>query len=269
MAYSREQLTKRMDVGTDTDRRDFFYWLLKARDPETGEGFGKTELWGESNVLLIAGSDTTSTALSATFHYLLHHPGAMERVKREVRETFASVEEIVLGSQLTSCVFLRACIDESLRLSPPVPSPLPRKVLAGGMSIDGRAILEGTVVGVAAYVLHRNARYYPSPDRFVPERWIAGEEVPAALRREVGKEVWSESDVEGARSAFCPFSIGPRGCIGKGVAYLELGVALGRVLFSLEVELLDGREDAKYKLKDCFVAHKDGPVVRVRRREGV
>ena len=270
MAYSREQLTKRMEVGTDTDRRDFFYWLLKARDPETGEGFGKMELWGESNVLLIAGSDTTSTALSATFHYLLHCPEAMERVKREVRMAFSSVEEIVLGPKLTSCVFLRACIDESLRLSPPVPSPLPRKVLAGGMMIDGHAIPGGTVVGVAAYVLHRNANYYPSPDTFLPERWIAGEDIPAALREEVGKkEAWSESDVEGARSAFCPFSIGPRGCIGKGVAYLELGVALGRVLFSLDLELLVRREDAEYQLKDCFVAHKDGPIVRVRRREGI
>ena len=269
MSYSRQQLTKRMEVGTDTDRRDFFYWLLKARDPETGEGFGKMELWGESNVLLIAGSDTTSTAMSATFHYLLHHPEAMARAKREVREAFSSVEEIVLGPQLTSCVFLRACIDESLRLSPPVPSPLPRKVLAGGMSIDGLTVPEGTVVGVAAYVLHRNAKYYPCPNTFLPERWIVGGEIPVKSREELGeKTVWSESDVEEARSAFCPFSIGPRGCIGKGVAYLELGVALGRVLFSLELELIDGRNDSEFKLKDCFVAHKDGPIVRVRRREG-
>ena len=55
MAYSKERLAERMVVGTDTDRRDFFYYLLDAKDPETGEGFSTTELWGESNVLLIAG----------------------------------------------------------------------------------------------------------------------------------------------------------------------------------------------------------------------
>jgi cytochrome P450 len=55
MAYSRARLQQRIQVGTDNDRRDFFYYLLNAKDPETGEGFPMQELWGESNVLLIAG----------------------------------------------------------------------------------------------------------------------------------------------------------------------------------------------------------------------
>ena len=54
MGYSRARLQKRMQLGTDTDRRDFFFYLLKAKDPETGQGFSTQELWGESNVLLIA-----------------------------------------------------------------------------------------------------------------------------------------------------------------------------------------------------------------------
>ncbi len=49
--YSRAQLTERMKLGDETDRRDFFYHLLKARDPETGEGFTTPELWGEANLL--------------------------------------------------------------------------------------------------------------------------------------------------------------------------------------------------------------------------
>lgn len=51
MAYSKGQLTERTKLGDDTDRRDFFYYLLKARDPETGQGFSTPELWGESNLL--------------------------------------------------------------------------------------------------------------------------------------------------------------------------------------------------------------------------
>ena len=58
MAYSKSKLTQRMKLGTNTDRRDFFYFLLKAKDPETGEGFATQELWGESNVLLIAGEQS-------------------------------------------------------------------------------------------------------------------------------------------------------------------------------------------------------------------
>lgn len=51
MAYSRAQLAERTKLGHDTDRRDFFYHLLNARDPETGQGFSTPELWGESNLL--------------------------------------------------------------------------------------------------------------------------------------------------------------------------------------------------------------------------
>ncbi len=51
MTYSRAQLTERTKLGDDTDRRDFFYHLLNARDPETGQGFSTPELWGESNLL--------------------------------------------------------------------------------------------------------------------------------------------------------------------------------------------------------------------------
>lgn len=51
MAYSKAQLTERTKLGEETDRRDFFYYLLKARDPETGQGFSTPELWGESNLL--------------------------------------------------------------------------------------------------------------------------------------------------------------------------------------------------------------------------
>lgn len=56
MAYSKAQLTERTKLGDDTDRRDFFYHLLKARDPETGQGFAMPELWGESNLLLVCDS---------------------------------------------------------------------------------------------------------------------------------------------------------------------------------------------------------------------
>lgn len=51
MAYSKGQLAERTKLGEETDRRDFFYYLLKARDPETGLGFSTPELWGESNLL--------------------------------------------------------------------------------------------------------------------------------------------------------------------------------------------------------------------------
>jgi cytochrome P450 len=298
MAYSRSRLAERMTLGTDNDRRDFFYYLLKAKDPETGVGFQTQELWGESNVLLIAGmhtpsllehsifepdldpntlpgSDTTSTALASTLYYLLHNSSTLTTLTSEIRAAFSTLESIVLGPSLTACRYLRACIDESMRLSPPVPAILPREILPGGMHIAGQLFPAGTVVGVSAYTLHHNPAYYPAPFAFRPERWLgsAGSETNDGTLEinEGGVEKAAETAL--AQSAFCPFSLGARGCIGKGVAYLELGIALARLLWLYDLRLTPGYEgvgsgpEGNYALKDIFVGLKDGPIVEFRGRK--
>lgn len=250
-------------MGLDTDRKDFFYYLLNAKDTETGgPGFNTQELWGESNLLIIAGSDTTSTALASSFFYLVNNPSKLEVLQKEVRAAFNDVEEIHTGFELNSCVYLRAVIDESMRLSPPVGGILPREVLSGGLTIDNHHFPAGVVVGTSHYTIHHNPDYYPDPYTFSPERWIPDY---------VGKE-----NVSTANSAFCPFSIGPRGCIGKGLAYSELTTALARVVFMYDFKLAEGTSvgDGKasnvewgrqrigeYQLKDCFTSMKEGPMV--------
>lgn len=276
MAYSRQQLTERTALGDETDRRDFFYHLLKARDPETGQGFTTPELWGESNLLIIAGSDTTSTAMAATLFYLVRHPAALARVAAEVRAAFASLEDIHHGPRLNACAYLRACIDEAMRLSPSVGGLLPREVLPGGMTIDGHAVPAGTIVGTPHYAIHHNPAYYPDPFAYRPERWIAG-----GGEKGDGAGVAEES-VALAQSAFCPFSIGPRGCIGKGLAYVEMSVTLARVLFLYDVRKAVGVADpaegrvgaelgrekvGEFQLVDTFTSLKDGVMVEFRRRE--
>ncbi|KAF2724732.1 benzoate 4-monooxygenase cytochrome-like protein P450 [Polychaeton citri CBS 116435] len=268
MAYSKQQAGERMKIGLESDRQDFFYYLLRARDPETGKGFSTAELWGESNLLIIAGSDTTSTALTAVFFYLTHNPQKLAKLTREIREAFDDVEEIKLGATLSGLSYLRACIDEAMRMSPSVGGILPRQVLPGGTSIDGHIIPEGTVVGVPHYAIHHNAEYYPSPFEFVPERWIAGSE-------------FSTEQVATAQSAFCPFSVGPRGCIGKGMAYAELTTSLARAVYMFDMQLAPGshvgegnttaleegrRRASEFQLKDTFTSAKDGPMIQFQQR---
>ncbi|KAK3896878.1 cytochrome P450-like protein [Staphylotrichum tortipilum] len=269
MAYSRTQLAERTSLGDETDRRDFFYHLLRARDPVTGAGFTTPELWGESNLLIIAGSDTTSTAMAAALFYLVRHPAKLQRATEEVRKAFENVEEVRHGPALNGCVFLRACVDEAMRLSPSVGGLLPREVLPGGAKVDGEVVPQGVIVGTPHYAIHHNEAYYPEPFAFRPERWLVqgeGDDERVAL----------------AQSAFCPFSIGPRGCIGKGLAYVEMGVTLARVLFIYDVRRAVGVEDpgegkpgagwgrdkvGEFQLRDTFTSLKDGPMVEFRRRE--
>ncbi|KAL2130086.1 hypothetical protein VTI74DRAFT_6924 [Chaetomium olivicolor] len=276
MAYSRQQLTERTALGDETDRRDFFYYLLKARDPETGQGFTTPELWGESNLLIIAGSDTTSTAMAATLFYLVRHPSALAKATAEIRSKFSSLEDIHQGAVLNSCTYLRACIDEAMRLSPSVGGLLPREVLAGGMTIDGERVPAGIIVGTPHYAIHHNPAYYPDPFAYKPERWIVADQ------EKNGGEGVSETEVSLAQSAFCPFSIGPRGCIGKGLAYVEMSLTLARVLFMYDVRKAVGVADpaegkpgaewgrervGEFQLVDIFTSLKNGPMVEFRRRE--
>ncbi|KAJ0109328.1 hypothetical protein J7T55_000253 [Diaporthe amygdali] len=277
MAYSRSQLTERTKLGDETDRRDFFYHLLKARDPETGQGFTTPELWGESNLLIIAGSDTTSTALAATLFYLTRNTEALKKLQGEVRARFADVEEIRQGAALNGCAYLRACIDEAMRMSPSVGGLLPREVLAGGMTVDGVFVPAGTVVGVPHYTIHHNAEYYPSPFTYAPERWVAGSKL--AFGNVVG-----EADTAVAQSAFCPFSIGPRGCIGKGLAYVEMMTTLARTVFLYDMRRAVGVSDKaeghkgrewgrdrpdEMQLIDTFTSWKEGVMVDFRKRDGI
>ena len=114
-----------------------------------------------------------------------------------------------------------------MRLAPPVPSLLPREILQGGLEICGEHFPAGTVVGVPAYTLHHNPAYYPEPFSYKPERWMVADGSDGGMNGKGGDAILQTADaVKTAQSAYCPFSIGPRGCIGKGVAYLELSIAL-------------------------------------------
>ena len=257
---------ERTKQGLETDRKDFFYYLLNANDPETGRGFSTDELWGESNLLIIAGSDTTSTAMAATFFYLAHNEAALRKCIKQVRETFEYVEEIVNGAKLHACNYLRACIDEAMRMSPPVGGGLPRTVLPGGITIDGHFVPEGIDVCVPHYTLHHNECCFPDPFSYIPERWLP-DQAPMYLAGYVQK----------AHAAFCAFSIGPRGCIGKGLAYAELMTTLARCLWLYDIRLAPGEHSgeggqnerewrrqraAEYQLRDTFTSAKDGPYLQ-------
>lgn len=261
---ANKRATERTQAGHDA-KKDFFYYLLNAKDPETGNGLSTPELWGEANVLMIAGSDTTSTTLASVIFYLVRTPRAMELLKKEVRENFDSVEDIVTGNKLNDLVYLKACLDEALRLAPAVPGALPREVMEGGAVVDGMFLPPGTNCGTPTYSIHRQDRYYREPQEFVPERWVEG----ATCQASTGSWSSTKETVETARRAFCPFSIGPRGCIGKSMALMEMRLTLARMMFLFDIELADRTGEDEFGhlgLVDHFTSAKTGPNVLVRNR---
>ena len=265
---SRVEASERAKERTQAShnaKRDFFYFLLNAKDPETGKGLTTPELWGEANILMIAGSDTTSTSLSATMFYLVRNTGAMGKLRREVRENFSDADEIVSGTRLNGLTYLKACIDEAMRLAPAVPSAIPREAMEGGVEVDGVFLPEGTDCGTPAYSIHRHPDYYREPLSYIPERWIEG----ATCQTAVSSWTSTKDTVEVARRAFCPFSIGPRGCIGKSMALMELRLTLARMMFLFDIQCADGTGEDKeghFAMVDHFVGAKNGPNVIIRNR---
>ncbi|KAI3329192.1 cytochrome P450 [Xylariaceae sp. AK1471] len=253
-------------------RKDFFHYLFQAADQETGVArYSRDELLGESESLIIAGSDTTAIGIAAAMFYLVHNPDVQATLVKEIYSAFSSFDEIRGNSKLHRCKYLRAFIHEVLRMSPPVAADLSREVSEGGIVVDDQFIPQGVRVSTAAYCLHHNENFFPEPFKFRPERWIVDEN---------DKTGSSAGRVALAESCFCAFSIGPRGCVGKNLAYLEMCITIAKTLYRFEVRrdlssnIGGGSQDARegrrvadqYQLYDIFVAARDGPMVHFKRR---
>ena len=267
-ALSKDQTEWRMAQGQKSKMNDIFSALESARDPETNRMYTPIELVSEAGLLIIAGSDTTATAIAATVFYLLHSLESLRILQEEIRSTFASLEDVRIGTKLSACRYLFACFDESMRLSPPVPGLLPREVLSSGLDVDGIHLPSGSDVGVPIYALHHNEEYFPEPWAFKPSRWIAGQDGT------------TEEDVKRARSAFSVFGYGRTSCVGKHLAYQELALTVARMAWIYEWRLQPGssvgegrkgmgwgrEKKDEFQLWDKFVSISEGPLVEFKSR---
>jgi cytochrome P450 len=204
------------------------------------------------------------------FFYLLHNPESLGRASREVRSVFSDEEDIILGQQLNSCRYVRACVQEALRMAPPVTGLAPRQVLPGGITVGSKHFPPGTIIGTPIYTIHHNKTYFPDPFIYRPERWI----VDPFLGR-------TEDHVRLAQSAFCPFSVGPRSCVAKNLAWMELSITVARTLYLYDMKLdtshshgisdgcirgSGGPETFEYRLKGWMTSGREGPLVQFKPR---
>jgi cytochrome P450 len=130
------------------------------------------------------------------------------------------------------------------------------------MKIDGEHVPPGIEVGIASYALHHNEECYPDSFQYLPERWIA-----------VNDSEEEKAKVEKTQRAFAGFSIGPRACIGKNMAYVEMMITMARVLFQFDMKLAStmgeggpslgwGRHRRQeMQVKDHFNGQREGPMV--------
>ncbi|KAI1300937.1 cytochrome P450 [Xylaria venustula] len=257
--FLRKLLSTRLTNATNS--QDLFWFLKQCKDPDTGEALSTTELSTETATFLVAGSDTTSTAMAALSYYLSSHPRCYTQVANEVHSTFAARDEIRLGPALNSCVFLRACIDETLRLSPPAGSALWRQVEKGGATIGTDFLPEGVEVGVGTYALHHHLDYWEEPFTFKPERWLNKNKTTKTTRGE-------------SSMPYSPFSHGPRNCVGKPLALNQIMLTFAFLFWEFDFRTGDTlekrgetREDTfEFVLEEHISGKADGPFLCFRVR---
>ncbi|KAI0481677.1 cytochrome P450 [Xylaria cf. heliscus] len=224
----QQMITSRLSQDRHA-KNDLYSFVVDHLDDPTN-GVTTSELWSEALFFFPAGGDTATTVMSALFFYLSRNNDIYDKLATEIRQTFATEADIRGGPRLASCRYLRACIDEALRMSPPVSGTLWRELYPDERRkpfvVDGHVIPPGTQVGVSTYALHHDEDYFSAPFAFRPERWLTEDQ--ATLSR--------------MHSAFCAFSLGPRGCAGKTMAYLEASLVLAKTLWRFDFEAASGRE---------------------------
>jgi len=248
--YAQTRAMRRIREGTPY--KDLFHHLidednLSASKPTLGE------VISDSDLAIIAGSDTTSNAITNVLYFLMTNPTAYKRLQAELD----GVDNIVDCATQVHLPYLNGVLHEGLRLLPPVLSGVQRaaeKGTGGGMA-GSIFIPEGTSAFVHTYSLHRDPRYFsPLPDSFLPERWLSEEQRLALEPKIFG----SEQEYINNTAAFIPFSVGPTNCAGKNLAWMEMRMAVSVIVSRFDLKL-----DPSYKpqqwhddLRDYFVMIK-------------
>ena len=233
------RVSQRLEGQQDSERVDLLARLMQGKD-ETGAKLGRAELTAEALTQLIAGSDTTSNTSCAILYWATKTPGVVEALQRELDAAIPAGVAIPSYDMVKDLPYLRNVINETLRIHSTSSLGLPRVVPEGGagVSILGHHFAAGTVLSVPAYTIHHSTEIWgPDAAAFVPARWDALTAVQ--------------------KDAFIPFSYGPRSCVGRNVAEMELALivatAFRRYEFDLRQDVLETREGFLRKPLECWV----------------
>src|SRR5438445_907799 len=191
--------------------RDLFDLMGAARDPETGEAFSDEQLGDQVATMILAGHETTATALFWSLYLLSLDPSVQEEVAAEVRAANGAFD-------LDQLKFTRAVIDETMRLYPP--AFLIARAAVGGDTISGIPVRRNDIVLISPWLLHRHEKLWSDPNAFIPQRFMAPAPPPD-------------------RFAYLPFGVGARVCIGAHFALVEATLALAKMIGAFRITLLD------------------------------
>ncbi|KAJ7450853.1 cytochrome P450 [Mycena latifolia] len=245
--------------ASDDAEKSFMLHRLLAYKYPSGETMPERDVISECMGHMVAGTDTTSISLSYFLWELTRRQDILRKLQQEIDSVMPDPSAIPDIKILNGMEYLNAFIKEGLRLYGAAPSLLERVIPAtiskNGAPADfdlmGFALPAGTIVSTQAWSMHREPSVFPSPETFLPERWL-----PAYAASE--SESSADAEREAARLArmashMMPFGTGSRICGGMNLAHIIMRAVLVAVLRNFEVEAAEGTDEKSMDMRDSFV----------------
>jgi cytochrome P450 len=222
LATAHDKVTARL--SREPHHPDIMTYVLQHNKVFPDAALSHGEIVANSMAIVVAGSETLTTTLTAAIYYLLQDPKAYKRVVNDIRGMFQS-ENSITAASVAMLPYVTAVLRESLRIAPPFPDGLRREVPRGGARICNHMIPEGVTVSVPAWAAFQSKSHFVSPSQFLPERWLNDRQLSDSPFK-------TDND-----AAFHPFSVGPHNCIGQALAWVEMRVIFARLLWNFDISL--------------------------------
>lgn len=200
------------------DTGDLLSMLLHAQD-EDGSRMTAQQLRDEALTLFLAGHETTASSLSWTWWLLAQNPEVEAKLHAELDAVLNG--RVPTIDDLPKLKYISCILSESMRVYPPAWAMA--RLAVEDHELGGYPVPKGTGIAAAQWVVHRDARWYENPERFIPERWESGD-----LLRQI------------PRFAYFPFGYGPRQCIGNTFALMEANLVLATIAQRFRFRLVPG-----------------------------
>ncbi|KAF4466375.1 cytochrome P450 [Fusarium albosuccineum] len=226
--FTEAQVGKRM--AYKNPRPDFMESMIRAHEKDQ---VSHREILANAHNLIVGSSETTATTLAGTIYLLAVNKPVLTKLYKEIKDSFQTEHEIDLLS-VQKLEYMFAVLHEGLRIYPAVPAAIPRKTSEGAM-IGAHYVPADTILGVWQWPIFHNPKFFRDAESFVPERWL-------------GDPAYQNDQ----RAAVQPFSVGPRNCIGKNLAYAEMRLILAKLIWHFDVDL-DPRSEGWLERNTAFL----------------
>ncbi|GAA5983503.1 hypothetical protein JCM10908_000311 [Rhodotorula pacifica] len=247
---ARTRVNQRLKEGAG-DRKDILSHLQNGRDAD-GNPMGVPELTAEALTQLIAGSDTTSNSSCAIMYYLSANQSAQKKLQEELDATFGprGIEGALDYEDVKALPYLDACINEALRLHSTSAMGLPR-IMTQQTEVCGEVFPAGTILSVPSYSIHRIKEIWGNDaEEYRPERWLESQEKSRELEK-----------------ALNIFSYGPRSCVGRNVAMMELFCFISTLCLRYDFRLADPEKQKVLPTVEGFLRKPTECKLAIRRRQ--